>query len=253
MNKLYIYLLRAIQWRIQNLLISMDHSLEYRQSVIDEKQLVNARPKLLDIKLIEHCKKTLEPAYLEYISTISEEVHAISLEQAAFLLNYCNVSNPKSIIDFGSGFSSYVLRLYSKGKMVDVCSVDDSDSWLQKTTMFLQEKSLSVDSMFFAGDFFESKNLPVYDLLYYDLGIMETRKKYLTKILDLFALNQFATLLIDDVHMSDYRNLVTHSLKERSLDYHNLKRATIDKFGRYAYMVNHTDNKTNARADFIKR
>jgi hypothetical protein len=47
-----------------------------------------------------------------YIREVSSPEMAMSLELAHFLLGWCLWKQPKHLLDLGSGFSSYVFRLY---------------------------------------------------------------------------------------------------------------------------------------------
>jgi len=47
-----------------------------------------------------------------YIEHISSPEMAMSLELAYFIMNYCIEYKPKRLLDLGSGFSSFVFRLY---------------------------------------------------------------------------------------------------------------------------------------------
>lgn len=244
MIKLRIKILKAIQWRLSNILSAIQHSLELYDSSIDEEKLNKLDQRLTNKQAIENCKKILEPTFLEYISTISEEAHAMSLEQAAFLLNLCKSMNPKSVVDLGSGFSSYVLRFYSRTSPIEVYSVDDNAIWLEKSKHFLQAYNLDIDRMILAEDYFTDPIKSVPDLIYYDLGNMETRKYYLSKVLDFFSVNRDTLLIIDDIHKTDFRNYAIKTLKERSLTFYNLKKSTGDKFGRHALLVISSPNQS---------
>ena len=53
-------------------------------------------------------------------STVSSKGMALSLETAALVLLLCEIKQPKTIVDLGSGFSSYVLRKWAQGAKHDV-------------------------------------------------------------------------------------------------------------------------------------
>ena len=91
----------------------------------------------------------LLPYYEKYISEVSVDYIAISMELSCFLLTFCDIMNPKNIDDLGTGFSSFVFRHYAahSGSGVTVWSVDDGPEWLEKTRSFLIRQDLSVQSM----------------------------------------------------------------------------------------------------------
>lgn len=94
----------------------------------------------------EDNRRDLGAAYIDYVFTVSNAVHAISLPLAAFVGSMCDVGSPKAVIDLGSGFSSYVLRRYAAKQPahVHVTTADDDPSWLEKTRAFLELAGLSV-------------------------------------------------------------------------------------------------------------
>lgn len=44
-------------------------------------------------------------------------------------------------------------------------------------------------------------------------------------------------MLIDDVHKSDYRSFVVNTLRERKINFLNLKKVTLDDYGRYSFAI----------------
>jgi predicted O-methyltransferase YrrM len=62
---------------------------------------------------------------------------AASLETCALMLALCRRAHPTQVTDLGSGFSSYVLRLYASTSAAEVTSVDDSPEWLSRTSEFI--------------------------------------------------------------------------------------------------------------------
>jgi len=83
----------------------------------------------------------LKPYYKNYCKNVSPDSQALSLKASVYCYNYCVKNKPRKIIDLGSGFTSFVLRLYQKNFSTEdfkiyVYSVDDNKKWLNKTYNF---------------------------------------------------------------------------------------------------------------------
>ncbi len=81
------------------------------------------------------------PFYQDYVKNVSNPIMALSLELSVFLLLLCDFIKPKNILDFGSGFSSFIFRYYAahyvNNQSTIIWSLDDSQEWLDKTSEFL--------------------------------------------------------------------------------------------------------------------
>ena len=69
-------------------------------------------------------REKLEPFYRDYITTISTDIMAISLELATFLVWFSTLTMPKTILDLCSGFSSFALRYFWRDR-TEIWSIDD--------------------------------------------------------------------------------------------------------------------------------
>jgi predicted O-methyltransferase YrrM len=163
---------------------------------------------------------------------------AVSSELSEFLLVLCNIIKPKRILDLGSGFSSFVFRQYMVNAPLkpDVWSVDDSPFWLEKTHEFLAANSLPNENLI-TWDLFLKKNVETFDLILYDLGSMDIRRKMISKIAPL--INSNGAMVMDDTQFTSYRRYARQIFKECDLDYYSLKFFTRDKYGRYSWFVSH--------------
>jgi hypothetical protein len=85
----------------------------------------------------------LDSVYQRYVSEVSIPGMAVSLETGALLLALCRTEQVSSAIDYGSGFSSYVLRRWAGDAHCDVVSVDDDPAWLARTHDFLVKQRVS--------------------------------------------------------------------------------------------------------------
>lgn len=94
-------------------------------------------------------KLELDPVYERYVAVVSERRFAASLETSAFLWHLCRATEATSILDLGSGFTSYVFRRYKdeSSHPVRVVSVDHDVEWLDRTRRFLLDEGASSDGL----------------------------------------------------------------------------------------------------------
>src|SRR5262249_34193548 len=90
---------------------------------------------------------TLHQAYTDFIQRISTPDMAISIRTGAFLRILCEQVQPASILDLGSGFSSFVLRSFAATCGATVWTVDDDPAWLERTRAFLTAGGLDDSNM----------------------------------------------------------------------------------------------------------
>ena len=93
---------------------------------------------------IAAARRDLAAAHAAYTSSVSSPDMAVSLETASYLLAACRIMQPASILDLGSGFSSYTLRTYARDAKVAcaVTTVDDEPAWLERSREFLHAQGL---------------------------------------------------------------------------------------------------------------
>ena len=183
-------------------------------------------------KLHEAIKK-IQPTYQEYVSIVSTPEMTISLKTAGVIYVLCNEMQPKKILDLGSGFSSFVFRLYAglQNDIVIVSSIDDNTKWLNFTKRFLSRQKISTDGLYL-WDEFKTYPLKEFDLILHDLGDMCVRISSLPSVLR-FVKKNSGLLLLDDMHKEEYRSQVFNLLETHSFRYIKLDYLTKDNFGRY--------------------
>jgi predicted O-methyltransferase YrrM len=161
---------------------------------------------------------------------------AASLELSVLLTSLCRILHPWRVVDLGSGFSSYVLRLYAAQAKPspEVWSVDDSAEWLNKTREYLSALGLSTANLGTWEDFAASGQSG-FDLILHDLGNMETRAGALPRVIELGRPG--AMIVLDDVHKGTYRRAACAALRRRRLPCWSLRSFTLDRFGRYAWLT----------------
>lgn len=184
-------------------------------------------------------KQKIEPYYKQYISTISSQEWAISFELSTFLMVLCDILKPKRILDCGSGFSSFVFRLYMSNVSPEpiVWSVDTSPEWLEKTRRFLDANDLPINNLTTWRQLCED-DVGTFDLILHDLGKTYTiRKNGLEKLITLSS--STGIIVIDDINRFGYETYVKLISKKSALNFYSLKLFTIDKFGRFSWLLSH--------------
>ena len=185
-------------------------------------------------------RNEISPFYQDYVKRVSNPIMALSLELAVFLLVLCELIKPKNIIDFGSGFSSFVFRYYAAHHANDqslvVWSIDDSMEWLDKTSEFLTAQGLKTDNLSMLDSIIQKQNIS-FDLILYDYGAFDTRMANLETALSL--LSDKGSIIIDDMHGADYAFFVLNSLKKFDFKKYSIRCYTNDKYGRYSFIAKH--------------
>lgn len=184
---------------------------------------------------ISKATHTLKPYYEEYINHVSRADMAMSLELAAFVYALCVNKGFKNLFDLGSGFSSFVYRLYASENVgVQVISVDDDAQWLEKTRSYVRQHGLP-DTGMLTLDQFLQQPFTQFDCVLHDLNFVEVRINYVQRVLEATA--NSGVLILDDVHKPDYLYQVLDMLKQQSISIYDLKPVTLDSYNRYALAV----------------
>lgn len=208
--------------------------LRSRLGTIEQFRKATALQKLTEA----YCAKNLErlrPAYEQYVDKISSPEMAASLELAALLLTICQLSGYRKLLDFGSGFSSFVFRLYAKETPgVIVFSVDDDPSWLKKTRKFLMDNRVEVDQLMTLEEF-QKTGESEFDCVLHDLNLVEVRINHLDQIMRL--INKKGLVILDDIHKPDYFIQVLSKLENTNHKIFSLKPFTLDGYGRFSVGV----------------
>lgn len=176
--------------------------------------------------------KLIKEKHNEYIQTISSAEMAISLELSLLLYQMAITFKPKIVLDFGAGFSSFILRMASKNSTnFVVYSVDDDKNWLQKTISFLCNNKLSIEHIYSLEEFNSLKDI-VFDIVLLDLNFVEIRKNYIHQISEFCAKGGF--IIFDDTHKIEYLRIVKEQARKENISLFNFKKCTLDSFNRFA-------------------
>lgn len=183
--------------------------------------------------------EVITPYYKDYVSSISSEIMAASFELSLFLLTFSKFTRPARILDFGSGFSSFIFRLYASKiteKKPQIWTIDDSPEWLAKTSNFLKTHDIEPRSLF---PLEEIRNLEKnsFDLIFYDFGAFDIRISTLEFALSL--LSEKGNMIVDDMHAADYAFFVKEAACQRKMDSVSLHYFTHDKFNRFSYLLHY--------------
>lgn len=182
--------------------------------------------------------KKIIPEYEYYVSNLSSPEMAISLELANFLLAICFQNKPRKIVDLGSGFSSFIFRIYQKQiqeDQIEIFSVDDNENWINVTKNYLIKNQLSDTNVLNLETFIKLAILETFDLVLLDLNFVEIRKNYISYSIDL--LNNQGVLIIDDVHKIEFLREVKKISNKKNKGLVNIKSVVLDKYGRFPIIL----------------
>jgi hypothetical protein len=164
-------------------------------------------------------------AYSDYTATVSRADMAISLETAAYILWLARHVEARTAIDFGSGFTSAVLR-YAR---CATTSIDDSPEWLARTGEYLDRLEMDRAGLVLWPDFLPE----VADLVVYDFAGGERRNWNYGLAFDCIG----KVGVMDDAHHRGHAAYMHRAAFERHYDIFGLAEFTTDCYGRYAALV----------------
>jgi predicted O-methyltransferase YrrM len=186
--------------------------------------------------LLIFARNLLQPIHELYTSTISSKGMALSLETAALIWVLCEERKPSSVLDLGSGFSSFVIRSWAKqnATSLPVWSVDDDTSWLQRSKLFCEEQGVGTTNFATWVDF--QREQTQFDLVIYDLGRMQCRSKNLVRALNFRSPD--GVVVVDDMHKFNYAKEVRQAIGDLGLVGTDMREATTDAHeGRHCWLV----------------
>ena len=177
----------------------------------------------------------LRPAHAEYVSSVSTPEMAISLPLAVTLRVLCDAVRPASVLDLGSGFSSYVFRRHLGARVprVRIVSVDTDPAWLDRTREFLRAQGLD-DSDLITWDSLAARD-ERFDLVLHDIGWLSMRQQVLGQVLA--RANPHGVVVLDDVHLEPYFSFVRREVPRTGRRVYTLERFTRDEGRRYSMLV----------------
>ncbi len=152
-------------------------------------------------------KAELREPYERYVTEVSTPGWAASLEVSSFLLHLCDTLEVKSVLEYGSGFTSYVFRRFaaSRGQNVRVISTDNDTDWLGKTASFLKAEGMTANGLFPLEEVESEIAGGKFDLVFQDIfgGI---RDSLASTAVDHLAPG--GLLLLDDANRPSHRRVL---------------------------------------------
>lgn len=184
--------------------------------------------------------KEVKPYYEKYISTVSVDYMAASIECCTFLMELCLKYDFKSILDLGSGFSSFCFRYLKKQYVSDLkcMSIDLSKDWIEKSKVFCTENKIKPTYFKLWKDLKPQE----FDLIFIDIGMTKQRVDYYDKILEKFVSNK-TFVLFDDMHKKILLDAVNKTLSQYTFKEIDIKDQTIDNFNRFSRLIYNTEKK----------
>lgn len=182
-------------------------------------------------------KRKMMPFYDRYITAVSEAEHAASLEMATFLRFFCDNTEPRFILDLGSGLSSFVFAQYAAENKCLVVSVDDQEEWLNRTQEFVEDHEYGENHRFVMWDVFLKMTLFPYNLIFNDFGMMESGRIHALRRTFPIMMETGAKMILDDVHKPTYIKQVYNKVIRHPCAFYDLQDYTIDDLGRFAGLV----------------
>jgi predicted O-methyltransferase YrrM len=157
-----------------------------------------------------------------YVTNISSDSMAASLELAGVIYALCQFRKPARLVDLGSGFSSFVFRQYAKEAThpCEVVSIDDDAAWLEKTKSYLDSNGVGTNKVMTLDAFLASQERE-FDIVLHDMNFVEVRRNYIDEVIDRAV--KGGLIIFDDVHKTDYFHDVVKALKRRKIKFFNFK------------------------------
>lgn len=176
----------------------------------------------------------LLPVCKEYTATISERQMTLAVETCAYVWWLCDRMEPEAVCDLGSGFSSYVLRMYQcEHPGVVVHSVDDSRHWLKQTALFLAAHDLPTGCLL-TGDYWLGLD-DRYGLIVHDYSGGDTREEWMWHAADRLTLE--GVVVFDDAHHRAHHMHMGRVARERGRLLVDVYEQTVDESGRFAALA----------------
>jgi predicted O-methyltransferase YrrM len=203
---------------------------------VDVDRLLAAHPALVPSET-EWATLSAEllPAYDTYVANVSTPGMAVSLETAAYLYHLCRATSATSVLDLGSGFSSYVLRRYASEAPhpVTVTSVDDDPEWLERTADFLREWGCDSKKLV---KWPEYQALPTgpHRVVFHDLARGELRETAMRLATD--QVSPDGVIVFDDAQHLGHRHRMYAEGSRAGLQLYSLRQRTLDSIDRWAVL-----------------
>jgi len=168
-------------------------------------------------------------SYRDYCTDVSEPGMAMSLQTGTFLLWLCRARQPVTVADYGSGWSSYVLRLYAQQSGATVTSVDTDPDWLQATCEFLAAQQMPTDGLMLWEDYRHTHT--VHDLIFHDLANGVMREATMHDAVERCIPG--GVVIFDDAHHESHHNAARQVCGRYGMRLVDMDDVTKDGMGRF--------------------
>ena len=177
------------------------------------------------------CADEIRDAYLDYVNNVSVAQHAISLPTAALFMHLMDVHNPRTVLDLGSGFTSFVSRFWANSRQYDACcvSVDTDPIWLAKTVDFVYRYGITSGEFILDTDLHRTER---FDVIIHDLAGGEIRNEWSPTAASMLAPG--GVMIFDDMQHHGHHMAASEAARQAGLDLYDVYDLTLDEFGRYA-------------------
>lgn len=177
---------------------------------------------------------TLLPAYRRYVARVAPPAESMSLEVAGLLVDLCEWSRPRRILEIGTSFGSVALRRLTPTPpwQPEIWSADDDPARLARTRSFLAEESLSTERLLSWREL-QGLQPSGYELVVHELA--STPSVPLTAVLGQVAAG--GVLLLDGAHRPGSDRSARQLLAEANVEHWSLRALTRDCFGRHALLA----------------
>ncbi len=176
---------------------------------------------------LEKARARLVGAYRDYVAHVSPAQMTISLETSTYILWAAEKIGAIRAIDFGSGFTSYVLRLAG----CETTSVDDSSEWLHWTQVFLERYGLTTGSLCLLDEFHPIRA----DLVVYDFASGQLRDDHFITAFAQIAPGGIA--ILDDANHPLHQKAMKRAAEKFNYSLYGIGGLTTDWQGRFAALV----------------
>ena len=170
----------------------------------------------------------LSPFWLDYTNGFGTDGWCLSLETSALLYHILTEFNPETIVDIGSGFSSFIIRKFFGRRFM--YSVDDDPEWMKTTIRFLDKHNCSTYNIISTTQFREEYKDKQFDFILLD-NDAHVRKELMSWV---FTHSKIA--LVDDLHSGYawYLEEIRRCEEEFKPLIFDVKDYTMDNYGRFA-------------------
>jgi precorrin-6B methylase 2 len=187
------------------------------------------KPELYPIQsALMSCGSEIRRAYDVYVNSVGSVGFTISFETASYSARLLRARQCTSILDLGSGFSSYVTRQYARNADYSVIctSVDTENLWLERTRQFLESYKMKPTNLVKT----EKVRDGSFDLIFSDSsGDRNTIIKQFIPFL-----NKNGIIIFDDMQDKQLRIFAEDLCADNGLTMYSIRNFTRDYTGRFA-------------------